>query len=117
MTPSGQLKMPRIGNYCLTVAGDGTSDANAAQGAGLAATSSHADHSVKNAADGDAHSYWASGFDPAGPVDLQLDFGAEKRIKSVEIEWEHPAQVFHLSCDSPYLQFWTLTGGVLIQLA
>ena len=99
MTPNGQLKMPRVGNYCLTMAGDGAVDANIAPGAALAATSSSAEHAVKNAADGDAQSYWASGFDPKGPVDVQLDFGAAKRIKSIEIEWEHPAQarVFHVS--------------------
>ena len=64
--------MPRVGNYCLTMVGDGVADADVAQGAGLAATSSNAQHAVKNAADGDAQSYWASGSDPAGPVDLQL---------------------------------------------
>ena len=101
MTPNGQLKMPRVGNYCLTMAGDGAVDANIAPGAALAATSSSAEHAVKNAADGDAQSYWASGFDPKGPVDVQLDFGAAKRIKSIEIEWEYPAQArvftFHFS--------------------
>jgi hypothetical protein len=43
--------------------------------------------------DGDAQSYWASGSDPAARVDVQLDFGAAKQIKTIEIEWEHPAQV------------------------
>ena len=43
-------------------------------------------------ADGDAQSYWASGPDPASRVDVQLDFGATKQIKAVEIDWEHPAQ-------------------------
>ena len=93
MTPNGQLKMPRIGNYCLTMVGDGASDVDVAQGAHLAATSSNAQHGVKNLADGDAQSYWSSGSDPAVPVDVQLDFGAARRIKVVEIDWEYPAQV------------------------
>jgi len=96
MTPKGQLKMPRVGNYCLTMVGDGVADADVAQGAGLAATSSNAQHAVKNAADGDAQSYWASGSDPAGPVDLQLTFPTTLQIKLVEIDWEHPAQAFEL---------------------
>ena len=95
-TANGQLKMPRLGNYCLTMAGDGASDADVASGAGLVATSSNAEHAVNNLVDGNALSYWASGSDPAAPVDVQLDFGTAKLIKSVEIEWEHPAQVFFL---------------------
>ena len=71
-TANGQLKMPRVGNYCLTMAGDGASDADVAPGAGLVATSSNAEHAVKNIVDGSAQSYWASGSDPAAPVDVQL---------------------------------------------
>ena len=92
MTPNGQLKMPRVGNYCVTLVGDGASDADVAQGADVGATSSNPQHAVKNTVDGDARSYWASGSDPAARVDVQFDFGAVKQIKTVEIEWEHPAQ-------------------------
>ena len=94
MMANGQLKMPRVGNYCLTMAGDGASDADVTQGADVAATSTNAQHPVKNIADGDARSYWASAFDPTAPVDVQLDFGSAKQITAVEIDWEHPAQVF-----------------------
>ncbi len=97
ISPNGQLKMPRLGNYCLTVAGEGAASADIAQGADLAATSTSAQHSVKNIADADAQSYWASASDPAAPVDVQLDFGAARQIKSVEIDWEHPAQVIACS--------------------
>ena len=97
ISPNGQLKMPRLGNYCLTVAGEGAASADIAQGADLAATSTNAQHNVKNIADGDAQSYWASASDPAAPVDVQLDFGAARQIKSVEIDWEHPAQVIACS--------------------
>ena len=48
--------------------------------------------------DGDAQSYWASGPDPASRVDVQLDFGAARQIKAVEIDWEHPAQVCAICC-------------------
>merc|ERR1712139_36076 len=47
-------------------------------------------------ADGDAQSYWASASDPAAPVDVQLDFGEAKHVKSIEIEWENPAQAYEL---------------------
>ena len=85
--------MPRLGNYCLTMVGEGTSGADIAQGADLAATSTNVDHIAKNIVDGDAQSYWASASDPAAPVDVQFNFGAAKRISSIEIDWEHPAQV------------------------
>lgn len=100
MTSSGQLKMPRVGTYCLTVAGDGAVDANIAQGAEVTATSSNAQHAVEHIADGDAQSYWSSAADPASRVDVQLDFGATKQIKAVEIAWEHPAQAFELQVAS-----------------
>lgn len=96
MTPNGQLKMPRLGNYCLTLSGDGASDADAAQGADVVATSSDEGHGVRNIANADAQSYWASGSDPTGPVDVQFDFGARRHIKAVEIDWEHPAQAYEL---------------------
>jgi len=95
---NGQLKMPRIGNYCLTLVGD--SDADVAQGANIAATSSNAPRVVKNIADGDAQSYWASGNDPTAPIDVELDFGATVQIKSINIIWEHPAQAFDISVGS-----------------
>ena len=92
LTPGGQLKMPRLGNYCVTMAGESAASSDIAQGADLTATSSNGQHSVKNIADGDAQSYWASASDPAAPVDVQLDFGEAKHVKSIEIEWENPAQ-------------------------
>ena len=91
--------MPRLGNYCVTMAGEGAAGSDIAQGSDLTATSTNGQHNVKNAADGDAQSYWASASDPAAPVDVQLDFGDAKHIKSIEIDWEHPAQV-HNGCDS-----------------
>jgi hypothetical protein len=93
ITPNGQLKMPRLGNYCVTMLGDGASDVDAARGADVAATSSDPQHVVKSIVDGDAKSYWASALDPTAPVDVQVDFGTSRQIKSIEIEWEHPAQV------------------------
>ena len=92
-TPNGQLKMPRLGNYCVTLVGDSPSSADVARDAETAATSSNSEHAVKNIADSDAQSFWASENDPTAPVDVQLDFGAAQQINSIQIEWEHPAQV------------------------
>ena len=69
-SPNGQLKMPRMGNYCLTLVGDSPSGSNVAQGADVAATSSNSEHAVKNIADADAQSFWASSNDPTAPVDV-----------------------------------------------
>jgi len=80
--------------------GDSPSSADVAQGAAIAATSTNAEHTVKNIVDGDAQSFWASGNDPTAPVDVQLDFGAVQQITSVQIEWEHPAQAFELQVAS-----------------
>ena len=57
------------------------------------ATSSSAQHSAASAVDGNAQSYWASGFDPNSAVDMILDFGAAKKIEKVEISWEYPPLV------------------------
>ena len=92
-SPNGQLKMPRMGNYCLTLVGDSPSSSNVAQGADVAATSSSSEHAVKNIVDADAQSFWASSNDPTAPVDVQFDFGATQQINSIQIDWEHPAQV------------------------
>ena len=86
LTSSGQLKMPRLGNYCL---GDAAL-ANAAPTADASATSSDSQHTVDQLTDGDAATYWASSAD--SPVDVQLDFGSIAHIKAVEIDWERPAQ-------------------------
>jgi len=98
-SPNGQLKMPRIGNYCLTLTGGG-GDADIAQSAVAAASSSNIQHGVKSIADANAQSYWASGNDPKAPVDLQLDFGTMQTMKAISIEWEHPAQAFELQVSS-----------------
>ena len=93
ITPSGQLKMPRLGNYCVTMLGDGASDVDVARGANFASTSSDSLHGPKSVGDGDAQSYWASAVDPSAPVDVQVYFGSPRQIKSIDISWEHPAQV------------------------
>jgi len=97
-TPNGQLKMPRLGNYCVTLVGDSPSSADVARDAETAATSSNSEHAVKNIADSDAQSFWASENDPTAPVDVQLDFGAAQKISRVQIDWEHPAQDWVALC-------------------
>ena len=53
LTSSGQLKMPRLGNYCVTFLGDAAL-ANAAATADASATSSDSQHTVDQLTDGDA---------------------------------------------------------------
>ena len=50
MTPNGQLKMPQLGNYCVTVSGEGVADTDVAQRADITATSSNAQHPVEHIA-------------------------------------------------------------------
>ena len=92
-TPSGQIKMPRLGNYCLTMSGDGATKLDIGPSADVSATSSSAQHTANSIVDGSSESHWASAFDPTSPVDVVLDFGASKVIEMVSIEWEHPPLV------------------------
>ena len=39
LTPSGQLKMPHVGNYCVSFAGEGAAGADISRGANVDATS------------------------------------------------------------------------------
>ena len=92
-TPSGQLKMPRLGNYCVTISGDGVDKTDIGASADVSATSSSAQHMASSIIDGSADSHWASGLDPISAVDVTMDFGAAKIVESVSIEWEHPPLV------------------------
>lgn len=102
-TPSGQIKMPRLGNYCLTMSGDGATKLDIGPSADVSATSTSAQHAANSIVDGNSESHWASGFDPASPVDVVLDFGAAKVIETVSIDWEHPPLAFEIQ---------VATGGV-----
>ena len=92
-TPSGQLKMPRLGNYCVTISGDGVDKTDIGASADVSATSSSAQHMASSIIDGSADSHWASGLDPISAVDVTMDFGAAEIVESVSIEWEHPPLV------------------------
>ena len=92
-TPSGQLKMPRLGNYCVTISGDGVDKTDIGASADVSATSSSAQHMASSIIDGSADSHWASGLDPISAVDVTMDFGAAEIVESVSIEWEHPPVV------------------------
>ena len=92
-TPSGQLKMPRLGNYCVTISGDGVDKTDIGASADVSATSSSAQHMASSIIDGNADSHWASGLDPVSTVDVTMDFRAAKIVESVSIEWEHPPLV------------------------
>ena len=39
----------------------------------------------------------ASAMDPAGPVELTVDVGSQRKLSAVDIEWEFPAKSFALS--------------------
>ena len=117
MTANGQMQMPRMGNFCLSMVGNGAAEADVALGADVSATSSSAQHVVKNAVDGDAHSFWASGSDPTSGVDLHMDLGVTKHIRAVEIDWEYPAQAcstnsFVRSCWSVLAFAWLWAIGL-----
>ena len=71
-TASGQIKMPRLGNYCLTMSGDGAAKVDIAPSADVSATSSSAQHTASSIVDGSSESHWASGFDTSSPVDVSL---------------------------------------------
>lgn len=102
-TPTGQMKMPRLGNYCLTMSGDGASRIDIASSADVSATSSSAQHMASSIVDGSSESHWASGFDPTSAVDVVLDFGAAKTIETVTIDWEQPPLVRDIFCQSLHL--------------
>ena len=82
-TPTGQLKMPAMGNFCISVVGDGAMSSDLSKGAEAIATSSSAAHSASSAIDGSTDSYWASSLDPASAVSMDLDFGTTKIIEKI----------------------------------
>jgi len=91
LTPSGQLRAPKAGSYCVSASGSlvesdlaAAADVRASSGAG-----------AREAVDGDDGSYWASAGDAAktAPIDFELTFGAPARLATVEIAWEFPAKV------------------------
>jgi hypothetical protein len=99
-TPTGQMKMPRLGNYCLTMSGDGAARIDIASSADVSATSSSAQHMASSIVDGSSETHWASGFDPTSAVDVVLDFGAAKTIETVTIDWEQPPLAFEIQVAS-----------------
>lgn len=96
---NGQLKLAQSGDRCLSQAGPaaGTEDV-AARGAITASSSADvAAHGANMAVDGSSSTFWASAMDPAGPVELTVDVGSQRKLASVEIAWEFPAKAFAVS--------------------
>ena len=56
-TPSDQIKMPRLGNYCLTMSGDGATKLDIGPSADVSATSTSAQHSANSIVDGNSDSH------------------------------------------------------------
>merc|ERR1712054_354479 len=54
-------------------------------------------HGANMAVDGSSSTFWASAMDPAGPVELTVDVGSQRKLASVEIAWEFPAKAFAVS--------------------
>jgi len=95
-TPTGQVKMPRMGNFCLTLMGDSAVSTDVSSGAVVTATASDAQHSASSVVDGNDLTYWSSGFDPSAEVSMLVDLGAEKNIEQAVIEWEQAPLAFEI---------------------
>jgi len=68
----------------------------------ISATSSEHGHSVQNIVDNDENTFWASAFDAAEnvPVDIEIPFGSTKHVIDFEISWEYPAKSFDIQVAS-----------------
>lgn len=95
---NGQLKLGGAGQRCLSQQGvsPGAEDA-AAHGAISASSSDTMAHGASMAVDGSSNTFWASQFDPRGPVTITVDLGGEKRLGEIAVKWEFPAKAFTIS--------------------
>jgi len=96
---NGQLKLGGAVQKCLSQQGvsPGAEDA-AALGAISASSSADAmAHGASMAVDGSSSTFWASPFNPTGPVTITVDLGDEKRVSEVAVNWEFPAKAFTVS--------------------
>lgn len=93
---NGQLK---LGSVCLSQHGSTVGAMNVAENAGASASSSASDsgHSPSAALDQNEASFWASGYDEAGPVEFEVDLGMQESLDSVSIKWEYPARSFSVA--------------------
>lgn len=101
ITPAGQLKLAKMGGYCVTSTGQ-LIEKDLAVGASAIASSNQLQHPASNAIDGDAASFWASARDPSekGPVDLIIGLGASSHISVIEVDWELPAKNFEVQAST-----------------
>ena len=90
ITESGQLK---TGDMCLSQSGSFAGSEDIAAFAPVSATTSSdaAMHGAKMAVDSDTATFWQSAPGDARSQEFVIDFGGERKVASVEIEWEAPA--------------------------
>jgi len=92
ITSSGQIKTD--GNLCISQAGSFPGNEDVAAGSPVHATST-SDASFKgarNAVDNDEASFWSSS--DGKNQEFVVDFGGVRKLSSVDIAWEAPAQAF-----------------------
>jgi len=96
---SGQWKLDRAGNYCLSQQGAAAGVEDAAERGAITASSTAdaAAHGANMAVDGSSSTFWASGMDPTGPVMVTVDLGHQRKLSSVDLQWEFPAKSFAIS--------------------
>ena len=93
ITASNQLK---TGENCMSQAGSFTGSEDVAASAPIHATSTgdSALHGAKMAVDGDEASYWRSDPGSDAAQELTIDLGGARKLATVEIVWEAPAESF-----------------------
>lgn len=99
LTAAGQLKMTTgNGDTCMSQAGSFTGSEDCAASSAIHATSTgdSENHGAGKAVDGDESSYWRS--DPGSDAvqELTIDLGGERKLATVEIVWEAPAEAFSI---------------------
>ena len=114
------MKLGQAGDRCLSQKGSAAGIEDVAARGAIAASSAAdvAAHGANMAVDGGSTTFWvcwqglrcgmrrgtcfrsfcqASEMDPAGPVELTVDVGSQKKVSAVNVDWEFPAKSFTLS--------------------
>jgi len=96
MQGNGQLRWSAADGRCLSQRGlaAGVEDAAAFGAISASSTADAVAHGANMVVDGSSSTFWASAFDPAGPVTVTVDLGGQRRLSAVDIQWEFPAKSF-----------------------
>ncbi|CAD7949501.1 unnamed protein product [Amoebophrya sp. A120] len=101
--PSSQLKVAKVGDYCLSMGPEKASigETNLIKGSSsIDASSSNGTHTAKMIADGNDSTYWASDWDPSEPETVTIDLGSSQKLSKVDIDWEYPPKSFSIESSS-----------------